>query len=358
MANEYGLPHLFITISPISFGQILVRYICGDIEKEAFLHPEGNNHKSLFSNAYGSAKYYNFIVEWFIKHCLKYDTHSKKATGLGLFGETKAFYGATEPQSTGNLHLHMVLWIKGLPTSSFDWKQNLQNSQFSDSLAKYVDSIKSCSYPEKQLQCPECSGQSFSNMIQAEHFMKNKASTAPPCILCLQCRTRFNFSHVPQTISKAHLNESMHNLKASDDNHGTMIGVLRAVQEHDPGHKSTCFRKSNDCHFTFPKSAQLQKTFIDKNGYIQIQRNYGSEYLNGYNKLLIQALKCNHDITLLLGSQALVACFYIMKYTVKAQQESHLNHNIFQLAIEKKLKTDQAKEKQTSALGIFFKQVI
>ncbi len=52
------------------------------------------------------ARFFNFMVELFIKHVLGVSTdHS------GVFGKTSSYYGTIKQQGQLTLHLHLLLWI-------------------------------------------------------------------------------------------------------------------------------------------------------------------------------------------------------------------------------------------------------
>ena len=56
----------------------------------------------------------------------------------GILGEVSAYIGAVEAQGRGTLHLHMVLWLIGAPTSAM-MKDALKSSEFRNKVSKYID---------------------------------------------------------------------------------------------------------------------------------------------------------------------------------------------------------------------------
>jgi hypothetical protein len=52
------------------------------------------------------------MIQAFIKHVLEVD-----ADHSGLYGDTSLYYSTVEQQGHLTLHLHMLLWIRGVLTS-------------------------------------------------------------------------------------------------------------------------------------------------------------------------------------------------------------------------------------------------
>ncbi|KAJ3557014.1 hypothetical protein NM688_g1702 [Phlebia brevispora] len=109
---ECGLPLFFITFSPSESKNPVCLYLCGaPIDLDDFLPMELSEKerlKTVVSNPAACAKFFNLMVQLFIKHVLRADTNKD-----GLFGRTSAYYGTVEQQGRTTLHLHLLLWIAG-----------------------------------------------------------------------------------------------------------------------------------------------------------------------------------------------------------------------------------------------------
>lgn len=74
-------------------------------------HSEDEHYCLIANNPVASARFFDFMIQMFIKHVLGIDDSS--GGQCGLFGDTSAYYGTVEQQGCLTLHLHMLLWIRG-----------------------------------------------------------------------------------------------------------------------------------------------------------------------------------------------------------------------------------------------------
>jgi hypothetical protein len=87
----------------------------------------------------------------------------------------------------------------------------------------------------------------------------------------------------------------------------------------------SCFKQSratfdsSHCRYGYPRErVQLTKIFGSK---IQVKRELGSEYVNGYNPVVMRTFKCIHDIQVLFGGKdATNEIYYCCKYMTKSQR--------------------------------------
>ncbi|MEY5044979.1 MAG: hypothetical protein RL713_204, partial [Bacteroidota bacterium] len=341
MSNQLGSPHIFFTLSPDAPNRLLVRYYAGILSEEEYLTTI-TTPSSYHSNAPASAMYFDEQMQFFLKNILKFDVKSGSATGKGIFGTTKAFFGAVESQSTTNLHVHMLIWIEELPNSKSSWEQNMESREFIDNLCNYADQIKSCSYPfEPSPVCSKCFADIISIPFSDTLRKKNKDRIDPPHTLkCSACSETYPYNHFRSHITKRHVvgTESVLPLDS--------IASLMQVQEHDYKHRKSCFKKSvrtndmTECRFQMPCSPHPAPTEY-VNGQIVHQRDLGCEYLNGYNPTLARVFPGdNHDIQLLVsGSSTKEVSYYTMKYATKKQQKiENLQNFIYHEWIEKRKK--------------------
>jgi hypothetical protein len=102
-------------------------------------------------------------------------------------------------------------------------------------------------------------------------------------------------------------------------------------QEHDDGHKDTCFKKGNfSCRSGYPRS-KVAKTMLAQ--FVELERGTFSEYINNCNEAVSRSLLCNNDVKLLFTVENIgcLLVYYIVKYVTKRQDtyakavlESHL----------------------------------
>jgi hypothetical protein len=341
MSNQLGSPHIFFTLSPDAPNRLLVKYYAGVLSDEEYLTTI-TTPSSYHLNAPASALYFDEQIQFFILNVLKFDSKAGVPLGNGVFGITRAFFGAVESQSTTNLHIHMLIWVEELPKSRKSWVQNLESQEFVTFLCDYADRIKCCSYPfEPAPMCPKCFAD-IEPLPLSDHLKKkDKTRLDPPHTLkCSICPETFPYNYFRNHIEKRHVvgTESVVPLDST--------GPLMQVQEHDYNHRKSCFKKSvrttdiNQCRFQMPIAPHPGPTeFVD--GQLILQRNLGCEYLNGYNPILARVFPGdNHDVQLLVGGTATKeVSFYTMKYATKKQQKiENLQNFIYHEWIEKRKK--------------------
>ena len=126
MIVRFGLPALFVTISPDDQRSVWIRvYLLKDearfwqqkpdidLINDADLVAEYRERVSDRVQYPGlCAEDYTAITEVFVKHVLQWSSGSQEAKDEGLFGFTEAFTQATEEQGRKTLHGHFLIWIK------------------------------------------------------------------------------------------------------------------------------------------------------------------------------------------------------------------------------------------------------
>lgn len=73
------------------------------------------------------------------------------------------------------------------------------------------------------------------------------------------------------------------------------------------------------CRFLFPRPL-VPKSMVTEEGYIRMDRNH--QYLNKYNRVIVSAMRCNHDVNFTPSSpKVLSAIYYMTNYATKAQMD-------------------------------------
>jgi hypothetical protein len=339
-SNQLGAPHLFVTLSPDGPNQILLRYWSHQMNVQEFVS-QSNNVTASSLNGASCAEVFDYQIQWFIKHLLKYEN------GVGIFGKVKAYFGAVESQSTTNLHIHMLIWIEGLPDCNETWKLAMLDVEYKKKIVEYYDSIRSCSFPNdkriKYCSFPDCNGQIKSVEYSQELFKKSKRDASKPCLaICSVCkRNPISSSEVLPTVF-------INGPEAIKDTSENLISILKQVQEHDYHHRKSCFKKTsrnpdpNQCRFRFPQIPCDEPTCFDSENNLKYPRTLGSEYLNPYNKNIALAFKCNHDVSPLPGSGATQASFYSMKYATKKQQKIENSQNLIYMRMLERIQKEKS----------------
>lgn len=105
-----------------------------------------------------------------------------------------------------------------------------------------------------------------------------------------------------------------------------MIAVLVFVfNVHWWSHASSCFKKSRACQrgfcrYGYPRG-RSDRTVLTNKG-IQLRRQPGCEYVNGFNEVIMATFKSNHDVQVLIGGEdVLDRIYYCCKYVTKPQNQ-------------------------------------
>ncbi|RQM13120.1 hypothetical protein B5M09_013961, partial [Aphanomyces astaci] len=106
-----------------------------------------------------------------------------------------------------------------------------------------------------------------------------------------------------------------------------VIATLASVlQVHWWSHCSSCFKQSRNtrgaqmCRYLFPRA----RVVVGRIGTsaILLVRKLDEEYINGYSDVILRAVKCNHDIQIMIGGAEMAErIYYACKYTTKDQQK-------------------------------------
>lgn len=133
-----GLPSWFITFLPADSYHPICLYFAD--KQESFsptLRGMDEHLRLIANNPVAGARFFNFMVEMFIKHILGVDMDHR-----GLFRETAGYYGMVEQQGRLTLHLHMLLWISNT-LSPEEIKRRLMDSDgaFQKKLIDYLESV-------------------------------------------------------------------------------------------------------------------------------------------------------------------------------------------------------------------------
>ncbi len=80
---------------------------------------------------------------------------------------------------------------------------------------------------------------------------------------------------------------------------------------HKWQHHSSCFSKGDGCRYRVPHAPVEKTGFGD--GRLILQRSAGNEYLTPFIAVLLDVLRCNHDLRVLLSDDGVDAVFYVVK---------------------------------------------
>ncbi|KAF5370369.1 hypothetical protein D9758_006967 [Tetrapyrgos nigripes] len=130
-------PSWYITFAPSDTTHPLCLYYAGSNEKfEPYLNiPDDERTRQVIRNPVSGAKFFDFMVEMFIKAILGVDSDHD-----GVFGKTSAYYGTVEQQGRLTLHLHLLLWIASAKSPQEIRDAILDpNSDFQKRIVEYLE---------------------------------------------------------------------------------------------------------------------------------------------------------------------------------------------------------------------------
>lgn len=142
-------PSLWITLNPADLHDPIAQVLAGeDIDMDAFIEAVGPDKdrraRNIARDPYAAAKFYDFVVKTLFKTLFKIDASgSSVKSDRSIFGTISAYFGVTEAQGRGTLHLHLVVWLEGAPTME-EMKKHLQDAEFREKLVKYIQANIRC----------------------------------------------------------------------------------------------------------------------------------------------------------------------------------------------------------------------
>ncbi|PCH40663.1 hypothetical protein WOLCODRAFT_168087 [Wolfiporia cocos MD-104 SS10] len=117
-----GPPSIWITINPSDLDDPIAQILTGvDIDLDQFCTTAGPDRETRARNVahdpWASAKFFHFIITAIITTLFQVEVMEYQVrSGVGIFGRVSAYFGTVESQNRGTLHLHMLLWLLGVPT--------------------------------------------------------------------------------------------------------------------------------------------------------------------------------------------------------------------------------------------------
>jgi hypothetical protein len=313
-----GAPFWYITLSPADVKHPICLYYAGNDELfEPIRLPYDERLRRICSNPVACARFFHFFVSTFISDVLGFGT-----SHMGLYGQTKAFYGTVEQQGRLALHLHIMIWIKGNLTPQEMREQILNpNSDFQE---KIIAWIESCQIGEFLTGTKDEVLQRMQDMSNSEEY-KDPTETlpeAPPpmcpteCNACQKCDDIAgwwkNFELVVDDIvSKSNI----HNCDRGLNKDGSINKRLTYIGCRD--------NKYGTCKARFPRPT-FEVTQIDpETGSLNLKK--GEPWMNFITTYLTYIFRCNTDVTSMWSGTALKAVIvYISDYITKSSLKTHV----------------------------------
>lgn len=117
-----GPPSLWITINPSDLHDPIAQIFAGEeIDMDKFLATLGPDKakraKNVANDPYAAAKFFHFMITTILETLFQVKvTPAQVKSGMGVFGRVAAYFGTVESQGRGILHLHLLVWLKHVPS--------------------------------------------------------------------------------------------------------------------------------------------------------------------------------------------------------------------------------------------------
>lgn len=138
-----GPPSLWITINPSDLHDPIAQIFAGEeIDMDHFqatLGPDkAKRAKNIADNPYAAAKFFHFMITTILETLFQVKvTSAQVKSGTGVFGKVAAYFGTVESQGRGTLHLHLLVWLKHVPSPE-EIATLLKTDAFRDRILAYI----------------------------------------------------------------------------------------------------------------------------------------------------------------------------------------------------------------------------
>lgn len=302
---QHGLPSFYVTVNPADIYHPLVRFLAGDEIADASRSDSRGDtffkQAMLISrNPVIAADFFELIMKAFIE-CLLGWRPRGEPVHRGLLGVVKGYYGCVETQGRGSLHCHMVLWLEGGMDARElrDRMLSEENGDFERRLVRFIDEAIWNSIPE------------------GEDEPEGKEN---PC-----AREGVDLTLRGDELKKARERD--------------LRELARVCQRHV--HGPSCYRRGkglptlDHCRHDLDGRYYRATTYFDKEEKILRLRCLDG-MVNNYHPVMLEALRCNMDISL-IGSiaEAKAVTYYVTNYIAKAEMKAHLAYAAVELGLQR-----------------------
>ena len=369
MMDTFGLPQLFVTISPYDSNQPILFHNTQQFSGFDFSKPirpidlslgsKKDRLSAVAENPVAQYFWYSRLMKVFEEVILGFDRKTGRCTKKGgVFGRVKAFCGCTEDQQRGTLHEHMLIWVVGgarthhemnaLLASNEEWKRQLQILRDQALTTSYQCSSK--------LQCPNCFSKNL-KPISPPQIARTKGAGEPNLISCVDCDSEHQESFLVKEVLKRnapksytmyeedrelflfHLrNEGCYSPRFQPDDPSAVLSLAQLIcSTHNPNHTMTCFKTKSlnqrksllECRFNYPKPTMKEETYrflvmttvnpleVGEKGDSGSFQCLGSAYVNGHSLWILEVFGTNNDVKFLFDPGVV---YYICRYPFKSQE--------------------------------------
>ena len=285
-------PSFWMTINPCDLHDPIAQVFCGEeVDMNNFMASLGPSRKkraqNIAADPYATAKFFNFVMKTIMITLFRVEvTNFKVNANMGILGRVQAYFGVVESQNRGSLHLHLLVWLMGAPTS-----------------AEMHELLRQAEFRSRILTDIQANVRAFIPGVTS----KDEVKSIPNETDIAYCRPIH-----PDTID--------FDIQRSEFE----CRLARAKQLHTC-EVWRCLIPDKHGHFKCKRRAPFEKSeddFIDESGKWGPKRLY--EYFNAWNPPILLMCRCNNDIKLITnGPETRASSCYITGYATKKQNKHH-----------------------------------
>lgn len=287
MCVKKGPPSIWLTINPADTQDPIAQLFCGqEIDLDNFLardhHPSG---AAIAADPYAAALFFQLIIYAVLENLLGIQGYSRAHPVLrkkGILGNAEAYIGTIEAQGRGTLHLHMLLWLSGSPTTA-QMQERLQRDDFRHKIEAFI----------------------------ASNIHADIATAEGVDVLSVPKQ--------PLTAFSRPIDPRQPNYEAKRDDFE--VRAARTVQVHQCGQACMKLRNSRMVCKRNAPFPLADKAWVNEHGEWGPKRTYA--YLNNWCPPILQCVRANHDIKLITnGEDTKDIAWYITNYYTKGSKKS------------------------------------
>lgn len=287
-----GPPSLWITINPTDLHDPIAQIFAGEeIDMDKFMATLGPDKakraKNVADDPYAAAKFFHFMIATILETLFRVKvTSAQVKSGIGVFGRVAAYFGTVESQGRGTLHLHILIWLKDVPSSE-EMISLLKSEEFRQRIINFIRANFRAYVP----------GLESTESVAAIPHNNEISYNRPP---------HPDHEHYDQELQRTELElarmEQIHVCKPRRclvyDKHGQLVCKRRAP-----------FQLSDE-------------DFVTDTGTCGPKRLHG--YVNSWVPSILINARCNNDGKFLTnGGDTKNITFYVTSYAAKKQGKNH-----------------------------------
>ena len=291
------MPTFWITLNPSNLQSLLVLTFAGVHLEFSITDATAKylQESTAAMNPVAMAQFFNTTCQGIFKHLLQAGSGSG-----GLFGPVSTYFGTVETNGHGMLHFHCLIWLQGTHHIAKLRQKLVEDSEFTASFLKFIDSIIKCSL----------------------HDLDDDV-------------TSIKEWDIAAAVKQNYLTEFSRQLARNSNQ------LAAKCQVHSLRHNATCFKYgvpgTKNCRFNFPRPL-VETTTINNLGTIDIQKNH--VWVNPFNLTLMSITRSNHDVNCIPSNvKALALVRYITNYATEkdcSQYQRVMGAAFVQKSLEKK----------------------